>query len=119
MTYTPDPVDHLDLLVHLHQEDAKEDHGEDHLADGHSRVASVQRRSIADEDYETDELKGKERDRECWTLQKTSQFYQETNTSCLNSSPLLHFAGCVELHYLNSVWISCNLPKTGLVICVH
>lgn len=47
---TPDPVDHLDLLVQLHHEDGEEDHGEDHLADGHSRVASICRGGIADED---------------------------------------------------------------------
>lgn len=53
-THAPDPVDHLDLLVHLHHEDTKEDHGEDHLADGHGGVASIQRCSVADDDDQTD-----------------------------------------------------------------
>lgn len=47
----------MDLLIQVHHKDAKEDHGEDHLADGHSGVAPIQRRSIADDDDETDELR--------------------------------------------------------------
>lgn len=58
-THTPEPVDHLDLLVHFHHEDAKEDYGEDHLTDGDSRVSAVRRRSVADDDDETDELREK------------------------------------------------------------
>lgn len=58
-THTPEPVDHQELLVHVHHEDAKEDHGEDHLTDGDSRVSAVIRRSVADDDDETDELKEK------------------------------------------------------------
>lgn len=56
-TYTPDPVDHLELLVQLIHEDNKEDNGEDHLTDGHSRVAPTRRRSKADDDDEADELR--------------------------------------------------------------
>lgn len=56
-THTPEPVDQLELLVHVHHEDEKEDHGEDHLTDGDSRVSAVMRRSVADDDDETDELK--------------------------------------------------------------
>lgn len=52
---TPHPVDHLELLVHLHHEDAKEDHGEDHLTDGQSGVTAVVRQGIADDDDETDD----------------------------------------------------------------
>lgn len=58
-THTPEPVDHSDLLVHFHHEDGKEDHGEDHLTDGDTRVSAAQRRSVADDDDETDELKEK------------------------------------------------------------
>lgn len=58
-THAPDPVDHLDLLVHFHHEDAEEDHGEDHLADGHGGKASVRRHSIADDDNEADDLVAK------------------------------------------------------------
>lgn len=57
-THTPDPVHHLDLLVQLHHEDDEEDDGEDHLADGHGGVASVQRGSVADDDNEADDLTG-------------------------------------------------------------
>lgn len=64
-THTPNPVDQLKLLVQLHHEDAKEDHGEDHLTDGQRGVASVHRHSIADDDDETDDLQGgKRRDKE-------------------------------------------------------
>lgn len=56
-TYRPEPTDHQKLLVQLHHEDDHEDDGEDHLTDGHSGVASVQRRRIADEDDEADYLK--------------------------------------------------------------
>lgn len=51
----PDPVDHEELLVHLHHEDAEEDHREDHFADGQGGVASSVGRAIADDDDETDE----------------------------------------------------------------
>lgn len=56
-THAPDPVDHLDLLVEIHHEDCEEDHSEDHLADGHSGVASIKGRSVADDDDETDDLR--------------------------------------------------------------
>jgi len=116
ITHTPDPVDHLDLLVQLHHEDDKEDDGEDHLADGNSRVASIQRRSIADEDDETEYLgeiwRGYEENEiktECLISQESPRIYQWTNGCCLNSAPLLEFAGYFGSHYLNSS----SLPTTG------
>lgn len=48
----------MDLLVQLHHEDDEEDDGEDHLADGHGGVASVQRRGVADDDNEAEDLTG-------------------------------------------------------------
>lgn len=57
-THAPHPVDQLELLVQIHHEDAEEDHGEDHLADGHGRVASIQGRRVADDDDEANELWG-------------------------------------------------------------
>lgn len=55
-THSPDPVDHLDLLVQFHHEDAEEDDGKYHLADGHGGVSSIRRRSVADDDDETEDL---------------------------------------------------------------
>lgn len=55
-THTPDPVDHLDLLVQFHHEDAEEDDGKDHLADGHGGVSSIPRHGVADDDDETKDL---------------------------------------------------------------
>lgn len=52
------------MLVHPHHEDAEEDHGEDHLADGHGGVASSVGRSVADDDDETDQLAVIEGERE-------------------------------------------------------
>lgn len=55
-THTPDPVDHLDLFVQIHHEDAEEHDGKDHLADGHGGVSSICRRGVADDDDEAEDL---------------------------------------------------------------
>lgn len=35
ITYSPKPVDELELFIQLHHEDDEEDDGEDHLANSH------------------------------------------------------------------------------------
>ncbi len=95
----------MDLLVQIHHENAEEDHGEDHLADGHGGVASIQRCSIADDDNETDYLRVMEVKREggeketerqdndyyaktVIISQNTSGICQKTTSCSLNFSPV-------------------------------
>lgn len=76
---TPHPVDHHDLFVQLHHEDAKEDHGKDHLTDGHSRVTSIHRGGVADDDDETDQDFSRE-DKTFWRLHVTFQPLHKAGT---------------------------------------
>lgn len=74
-THTPDPVDHQELLVQLQHVDDKEDGAKDHLTDGHGSVASIQRGSITDEDYQAEDL-GKTGDKIRKTKRKKSSYFQ-------------------------------------------
>lgn len=62
-TYTPEPVDDLELFIQLHHEDDKEDDGKDHLTNSHRWVSAIQRCCVADEADQAQELQ-KDTDKE-------------------------------------------------------
>lgn len=57
VTYSPEPVDHLDLLVDVHHEEDEEEHGKDQLEDGHGGEALIHGRSIAADDDKAEKLR--------------------------------------------------------------
>ena len=82
-TYRPGPADDLELLVQLQHEDDHEDDGKHHLTDGHGGVAGVQRRRIADDDDEADQLETEREEGEIQfsaTLQKQWELWRKKKT---------------------------------------